>query len=211
MSDLAVITGTTRGLGRAVAGSFAQAGWRVQSISRPDYELARIDGDRVDILFSQLVGNTSGRAVLILNAASLHIESAKSQSAEVISKSISENIAGNITLCSIFLRHFKYGEIVNITSGAARNGISHWSLYCAAKAAMEGYMRALASEDVKTYVIDPGLIDTRMQMQIRESVFPDHNRFVAFKAAGALQSPEAAAKIVTSQIIDPSATDHNRP
>ena len=84
-------------------------------------------------------------------------------------------------------------------------GYAGWSLYCAAKAAMEGFVRALAVEEQhqdQPFVcvsIDPGVIDTEMQALIRETSvadFPDVERFTKRKQDGGLSSPESVAAAI---------------
>ncbi len=93
-------------------------------------------------------------------------------------------------------------RLLNISSGAALRPIAGWSLYCAAKAGMEQFIRTLAQEQLQraqpwTAVnVNPGVIDTGMQADIRASNpadFPDHALFVQRHASGALQRPEDVA------------------
>jgi benzil reductase ((S)-benzoin forming) len=95
--------------------------------------------------------------------------------------------------------------IVNITSGAALKGRAGWSLYCAAKAGMENFIRSLALEqqtEPQPFIpinIDPGVIDTEMQALIRATSpvdFPDVERFIQRKNQGLLMPPEKVAAAV---------------
>jgi NAD(P)-dependent dehydrogenase (short-subunit alcohol dehydrogenase family) len=89
--------------------------------------------------------------------------------------------------------------IMNITSGAALKGRAGWSLYCAAKAGTENFIRAIAFEqqaEPRPFIpinIDRGVIDTEMQALIRETSppdFPDVERFIQRKNQGLLIPPE---------------------
>ena len=84
--------------------------------------------------------------------------------------------------------------------GAARRA------YCAAKAGMDHFSRAVALEEkaaangARIVSLAPGIIDTDMQVALRGAeadMFPDRARFEKFKADGLLDSPaSAAAKIL---------------
>src|SRR5690606_17031869 len=104
-------------------------------------------------------------------------------------------------------RHFRHSRgrkvIVNVSSGAALKGYAGWSLYCAAKAGMESFIRAIAVEEkfqAHPFIpvsVDPGVIDTDMQALIREALpsdFPEVERFRKRKAEGGLAHPDAVAK-----------------
>ena len=95
--------------------------------------------------------------------------------------------------------------IVNISSGAALKGRAGWSLYCAAKAGMENFIRALALEQQaqpQPFIpinVDPGLIDREMQALIRETSpvdFPDIELFIQRKNQGLLDPPDKVAAAI---------------
>jgi len=78
--------------------------------------------------------------------------------------------------------------------------------YCAVKAGMDHLSRAMALDEAgqanpaRIVSLAPGIIDTDMQVQLRSgdpAKFPDRERFVEFKASGALETPKAvAAKVL---------------
>jgi benzil reductase ((S)-benzoin forming) len=93
-------------------------------------------------------------------------------------------------------------KVLNISSGLGRNAMGSQAPYCAAKAGMDHFSRAVALEEkaaphgAKIVSLAPGVIDTDMQVQLRESdagMFPDRVRFEKLKAEGHLDSPLAAA------------------
>ncbi|HPU53640.1 MAG TPA: SDR family NAD(P)-dependent oxidoreductase, partial [Burkholderiaceae bacterium] len=95
--------------------------------------------------------------------------------------------------------------LLNISSGAALNGTAGWSLYCAAKAGLENFIRAVAAEQsvqawpLRAVNISPGVIDTEMQAAIRAASaddFPAVGRFIQRKADGELRSPARVAAAV---------------
>jgi benzil reductase ((S)-benzoin forming) len=93
-------------------------------------------------------------------------------------------------------------KILNISSGNGRRPMASQSIYSAAKAGMDHFTRCLAMEEAlkpegaKVCSLAPGVIDTDMQTHLRGSdpaAFPEHNRFLDFKAQGQLSSPADAA------------------
>jgi NAD(P)-dependent dehydrogenase (short-subunit alcohol dehydrogenase family) len=92
-------------------------------------------------------------------------------------------------------------RVLNISSGLGRRAMAGSAAYCAAKAGMDHFSRALALEGVKAVSLGPGVIDTDMQVQMRgadPNKFPDHHRFVGFKQQGQLATPaQAAANVLT--------------
>jgi benzil reductase ((S)-benzoin forming) len=89
-------------------------------------------------------------------------------------------------------------EILNITTGAALRPIPGWSAYCSTKAAIRAFLDVLALETgAQVHHIDPGIMDTPMQREIRAASpesFPEVDRFVAFAEEGKLVHPESVAK-----------------
>ncbi len=96
-------------------------------------------------------------------------------------------------------------QIISISSGAAVNAYAGWSLYCASKAALEMMTKTLATEQndsqygIKSIAIKPGVVDTNMQTQIRNtpaSAFKHVQRFKELKQNNELYS----ARFVASKI-----------
>ena len=194
MTNLAIITGTRRGLGKALKQQFESFGWRVAELNRPTFDLAAIDTAQLAEYFISLDSDDPGRIVFVNNAATQLIAPAASLKAEAVRHETTINIASPIIAISAFLRHFPRGEVANVTSGAATKGFPHWSLYCAAKAALEGYVRAIEAEGVRVFNLNPGVIDTDMQSAIRSSTFPGVENFIAMKNDAKLKSPDLVAK-----------------
>lgn len=97
-------------------------------------------------------------------------------------------------------------KILNVSSGLGRYAMAGSASYCAAKAGMDHFTRAVALEEAqrphpaRIVSLAPGVIDTGMQVQLRASdpvAFPDQRRFVQLKESGLLDSTEtAAAKVL---------------
>jgi benzil reductase ((S)-benzoin forming) len=93
-------------------------------------------------------------------------------------------------------------KVLNISSGLGRRAMASQAPYCAAKAAMDHFTRCLALEEAikphgaKVCSLAPGVIDTDMQVQLRnapDASFPDKAAFVGMKTQGSLTSPQEAA------------------
>ena len=130
---------------------------------------------------------------------------------------IAANLDVNITAQVLFAREVvaAFGDhacpktLVTISSGAALNGYAGWTLYCAAKAALDSFVRALAVEQtgrphpVVAISVNPGVMDTAMQATIRAASaadFPARQRFVDLHEAGELRSPADVARAIADLV-----------
>lgn len=171
-------------------------------MSRPRFDLANLDMRAADEFFENIAAAGFDRSVLIHNAAELMIAPV-SETANDVQRLISVNMISAIQLTSLFLKRIPQGEVALISSAAARVGITHWSVYSAAKAGMEGYLRALKAEGIATHLIVPDIIDTDMQRMIRETEWPGAVRFRDYQANGRLRSPQEVAKRVLASLVTP--------
>lgn len=97
--------------------------------------------------------------------------------------------------------------VVNVSSGAGQYPIDGWATYCASKAAIDMLSMTVQREQelrgnpVKVFALSPGIVDTGMQEQIRQSVqekFSSVERFREYKASGELASPEEVGRKMAS-------------
>ncbi|MCV6610036.1 MAG: SDR family NAD(P)-dependent oxidoreductase [Amphritea sp.] len=221
---LAIITGGSRGLGQALTEHFTeQADWQVVELSRSGSHEHHLHCDLsdpamiqtlVEEQFSALAAQSWDEVLLISNAAMLlPISRVEQLTAEQIHDHIVTNQISVFTLISGFMKAFRDNPIpktiINVSSGAAGKGYAGWSLYCASKAACENFIAALiAGETEQSWPFtavnyDPGVMDTRMQADIRASSktqFPDLERFQAFKQDDVLRAPEVVARDLVNKI-----------
>lgn len=97
-------------------------------------------------------------------------------------------------------------KILNISSGAGTKPLAGTAGYCAVKAGLDHFSRVVALDEARErnpamiVSLAPGVIDTDMQTELRESdprAFPAHAMFAAMKADGQLASAaDAAAKVL---------------
>ena len=215
-----IITGHTRGLGRALAELYLQRGWQVLGLARgradmvsPKLRQVRIDladgaalaawlssgllrdflADAGSILLANNAGTVSPNALL-----------GRQRPSETLS-AVALNVTAPLLLANAALaaRPARVPlDILHIGSGAGRKNYPGWSVYGATKAALDHHARCVAAEgheNVRITCLAPGVGDTAMQGEIRaadEADFPMRPRFAALKEGGGLQSAEeTAAKI----------------
>jgi NAD(P)-dependent dehydrogenase (short-subunit alcohol dehydrogenase family) len=180
-----VITGVTRGLGRAMAEEFIRLGHVVLGCGRSEQHLAELrrrfgewhEFDRVDVASDEQVQAWAKRLLkargapdLLLNNAGVINRNAPlwNISSEEFSQVIDVNIKGVANV----IRHFVpvmiergSGVVVNFSSGWGRATDAEVAPYCATKWAIEGLTQALAQElpaNVAAIALNPGVINTDM-------------------------------------------------
>jgi NAD(P)-dependent dehydrogenase (short-subunit alcohol dehydrogenase family) len=189
---IALITGASRGIGRAVAIAFAREGAQVLLLARTHQSLEDVDdqvralggkatlvpldladGKAIDALGPMLYDRFGHLDVLVGNAAILgglsplpHIASAHWERVFAI------NVTANwrlIRTLDPLLRRSYGGRVIFVTSGVARSARANWAPYSVSKAALECLARTYANETassaIKVNVIDPGAVATRMRAE----------------------------------------------
>ena len=182
---IVVITGVTRGLGRAMVDEFVRLGHTVlgcgrskpaidqlhQTYDQPhDFYSVDVASDDEVKSWASLLLSTHGPPDLLLNNAALINKNAAlwEIEAEEFDRVIDTNIKGVANV----IRHFvpamvkrKRGVIVNWSSGWGRSVDAEVAPYCATKWAIEGLTQALAQELPSTMAaiaLNPGVINTEM-------------------------------------------------
>lgn len=215
-----VITGATRGLGRAMALKFAALGHTVIGCGRqPDTvadakkALPEHDFDVVDVAdavgvaaWAKGVLERHGAPALLLNNAAVINETKPlwEISAEEFGRLIDVNVKGVANVVRAFVpamvRHGS-GVIVNFSSGWGRSTSPTVAPYCASKFAVEGLTMALAQElprGLAAVPLNPGVIDTDML----RSAWGD--------SAGHYIAPEAWADKVVPFLLGLGAKDNGK-
>ena len=214
---LSLITGGSRGLGKALANKYEKEGFEVYEFSRSgelerhvltDFSSPIGAATILGAKFSDLAEKDYSEIVLINNAGTLEpIGPIAEFDADAWIDNININLNSAVVASGMFFKHFQNHPckkiIVTISSGAAIRAKYGWSLYCAAKAGLDHFSKSLAMEQntqqhpIDIVTIDPGVMDTDMQAKIRgtdESLFPELERFVKMKADGELLKPETVAQ-----------------
>lgn len=182
---LILITGVTRGLGRALADGFVRQGHTVvgcarssqaikqlrEAVGEPhDFYPVNVASDDEVKTWASLVLNKQGAPDLLLNNAA--IINANARLWEVSAREFSEVVDINLKGVANVIRHFapamvrrKTGVIVNFSSGWGRSTDAEVAPYCATKWAVEGLTQSLAQElpaGMAAVALNPGIINTDM-------------------------------------------------
>lgn len=169
-----VVTGASRGLGRAVADRLVLRGHEVIGLARQVSDLP-FPAERCDVSSYDEVRQVA-RAIKargfkvegLVNAAGIASMNLALTTPPAVSQRIVEtNLLGTIYCCQLFgplmVRH-KAGAIINFSTIAVALGLAGESVYAASKAGVEGFTRAFAREmsgfNIKVNCIAPGPIAT---------------------------------------------------
>jgi NADP-dependent 3-hydroxy acid dehydrogenase YdfG len=196
MSDdrtrVAVITGASSGIGAATARALAGAGMNLALLARRKdkvEELAdELSGDGRSILAieadvtdrdsllaaaDQVRGELGTVDVLVNNAGRMLLAPFSSDQIRETRQMIETNLLGAMTATEVFLEQLRdgSGDLVNISSVAARTAKPGSSVYNATKWGLNGWSEALRQElqpDVRVIVIEPGAVDTELTDHITD-------------------------------------------
>ena len=223
MTRLAVITGTSRGIGAGIAAAAAASAAVVAVCNRTptggQHELVADLSDpatwsQFARWYDELVAEVAPDEVAVIhNSATLTpIGLAGDVDPEahqrlVLLDSAAPQVLGEAVMATARARSCPT-VLLQLSSGAASTPFSGWSGYCAAKAAVEMWVQTVALEleaspvagvPIRVAAVRPGVVATDMQAEIRSSdpsAFPDVERFQGLHRSGALADPtEVGAKI----------------
>ena len=194
-SKVAVVTGASRGIGRACSVALAESGWTVAVGYRSDEAAAKevlgaleaagtpgltvfldtTDEASVGEAFRRItaeVGNVTG---LVNNAGFSQDGLLLKYSMETYDKVMATNVKGAFVCAKAAMRGMlreKWGRIVNVSSAVALRGNAGQTVYAASKTALLGLTTSLAREiaakGVTVNAICPGLVDTEMTSHLDE-------------------------------------------
>ena len=220
-SPLVVITGCTRGLGRAMALEFARLGWTVAGCGRdadalgslaaalgPRHRFACADvasAAEVETFAAEVLTHFGAPRLLLNNAAVINANAPLWQVPPDEFRAVLDiGVTGTFLVTRAFLPAMAAaarGVIVNFSSGWGRSTAPEVAPYCAAKWAIEGLTGALAAEvphGLAAVSLNPGIIDTPML----RSCFGSH--------AAAYPSPDAWARTAVPFLSSLTVADNGR-
>jgi NAD(P)-dependent dehydrogenase (short-subunit alcohol dehydrogenase family) len=183
-----IVTGGTRGIGRALAEGYVAAGAKVVVASRKtdacqetERHLRALGGEALGVpvhlgdiealgtLVQRTVDTFGGVDVVVNNAANALALPLGQYTAEAWAKSMDVNLRGPVFLVQEALPHLKrspHAAVLNVVSGAAFLFSSTISLYAIAKAGLVAATRAMAAEfephGIRVNALSPGTVDTDM-------------------------------------------------
>ncbi len=222
----ALITGASRGIGKAAAKRFAKSGWdllltardaealqelsnelKVETASKIAYK--SIDLSNPDILSSELrdlLKMGSCPSVLINNAG-------VAWTGEMLSMPISQwqwliqmNVTSIFQVCSevVPLMRLNGGLVINVSSHAARNAFPQWGAYCVSKAALASFTKCLAEEErihsIRACTLTLGAVNTTLWDS--ETVESDFNRNAMLSEDSVAEALFNLAQLPPDQVIE---------
>lgn len=178
-SAVAVVTGSSRGIGAALVNRLVQQGYRVIGCSRstPEWELEGYEHHLLDIgdegavrsLFSQIQKMYGRLDVLINNAGAASMNHSLLTPAATVSRLLETNVLGTFLAsreAAKLMQRRKFGRIVNIGSFGVPLEIEGEAAYVASKSAVVSLSRVMARElapwQITVNVVGPTPIETAM-------------------------------------------------
>jgi len=200
----AVITGASKGLGKAMALALAAAGGRSALVSRNREQLdgvaqeVRALGGEAEVFVADVTDEQQvtrleaevtaklGKVQILINNAGVNIRRSATEFTLAEWRTVLDtNLTSVFLLCRAFVPRLKgqgYGRILNLTSIMSHVALAQRTAYCASKSGLLGFTRALAlelaPERITVNGISPGPFATEMNLPI-------------------LQNPEANAQFVS--------------
>ena len=225
MESIVVVTGASRGIGRAVAEAFAEAGHAVWALARTEEALAALSQRYPGRVRPCVMDATSEESVLaaakavleagtprvLVNNAGIALSSPLKRTAtEDYRRVMAVNVEAPFLLCRQLMPAMAeagFGRVVNVASTAALKGFAYTSAYCASKHALLGLTRALALEYARRHVtvnaVCPGWTDTDMLQRSVDTIVGATGRtadqaraqLAGMNAMGTLIRPGDVAKL----------------
>jgi len=192
---LALVTGASRGIGRAIAQGLGAAGARVAGTATTDsgaqaiteafaaagiqgrgYALDVSDAAAVGAVFQKIQEEMGDVAILVNNAGITRDNLLMRMRDEEWDAVMSTNLRSVFQLCKLAVRPMmkaRWGRIVNVTSVVGHAGNGGQTNYAAAKAGLTGFSKSLAREvgsrGITVNCVAPGFIDTDMTRALTDA------------------------------------------
>ena len=220
---VAIVTGASRGIGRAIAERLAGGGATVICVARganADATAQAItaaggkaiphsadvtDAAAVDGLIKQVVDAHGRLDILVSNAGITRDQLMLRMKREDWDAVIATNLTASFTLCQAALRPMikqRAGRIVAIGSVVGQMGNAGQANYAASKAGLVGFCKALAREvasrQVTVNVVAPGFVETDMTRAIADNAKTDWSAMIPLGRIGRPEEIAAAVSFLAS-------------
>ena len=217
-THVAIITGASRGIGRAIAVEFARNGWATAICARNYQQLletqklclaenpvpcvvARHDvRDPIAPFVDKAVGDFGRLDVLINNAGMIIHKPFSETSMREFREVVETNLIAQVEITSAVLPQMlgqRRGVIVNIVSSAGKFGFPKLTAYSASKHGLVGFTKALSAEMKGTGVKVVGICPARVDTQMHQQTFPEAYRSLLRYT---ILKPETVAKRVVQVV-----------
>jgi 3-oxoacyl-[acyl-carrier protein] reductase len=219
----AIVTGASRGIGRAIALRFADRGALVVAAARGDHAQdtvrsitergGRAEAVSIDVTDSSAVERLPGEVVarharldiLVSNAGIARDQLLMRMKREEWDAVLATNLTATFVLAQAAMRPMlkqRGGRIIVISSVVGQTGNPGQTNYAASKAGLIGFSKALAREvasrGITVNVIAPGMIDTDMTQQITGKAHADWAASIPLGRLGTVDDVAAAACFLAS-------------
>lgn len=218
---VALITGASRGLGKAMAFALAEAGARVALVSRNETKLTEVatqirnnEGDatvfvadvtdeaEVNRVREEFAAQCGRNLHILINNAGINIRKPITDFTLAEWRSVLDtNLTSVFLLCRAFLPMMKglgFGRIINMTSMMSHISLPGRTAYSASKSALLGFNRALAlelaEEKITVNSISPGVCDTEINAPLMQNA-ELRAQFLAKIPLGRWGQPEEIARL----------------
>jgi benzil reductase ((S)-benzoin forming) len=209
-----IVTGTSSGIGKAIAEYYISQGKAVTGIGRrhtiSDALYTAVNCDLSDRNAVEALSFEVDSDVLLINNAGV-LGNVKRLSDQPVD--IAFVLAVNTVAPTVLMSRFAQlcGDrfsltVVNISSGSAKRAIPSWGAYCASKAALEMISEVFYLEErekgknTKVYAVAPGVVDTNMQNAIRSVAPADFSASETFQ--NYKENDELADPAIVAQKLD---------
>ena len=224
-SQVALVTGASRGIGAGIARCLAGHGFLVVGTATSDVGAQRIseslseyntgslgmcvdvcDTESINALFADLKKTVGLPTVLVNNAGITNDGVFLRMKEEQWSSVIDTNLNSLYRVTKLAVKHMfrqRYGRIINISSVCAHMGNPGQANYCAAKAGMVGFTKSIALEfaayGITANVVSPGFIHTDMTRSLTEEQREKMLSNIPMQAMGDIEDIAHAVSFLASQ------------
>jgi 3-oxoacyl-[acyl-carrier protein] reductase len=220
---VALVTGASRGIGRAIALSLAAGGAHVVAAARGDNAAGTVDAIRgaggsaelatldvtdaasVDAVVSGVLERQKKVDILVNNAGVTRDQLMLRMKRDDWDAVIAANLTGAFTCVQAVLKSMvraRQGRIISITSVVGEAGNAGQANYAASKAGLIGFTKALAlevaSRGITVNAVAPGLIDTDMTKAISEGAHDEWATKIPLQRLGTPEDIAAAVRFLAS-------------
>lgn len=223
--QVALVTGASRGLGKAIALRLAAAGGKVACVARDESKLEETvtaireaggdaepfscsvtDGEQVSAVVDKVVKEWGSLEIIVNNAGitrdTLFPRMADDEWDEVIDTNLRGAFLFTRAVTRTMLRA-RYGRIINVSSVAGLIGNPGQANYSASKAGLIGMTRSVARElagrNITVNAIAPGFIESDMSAALGEMVIEEAKKRIPAKRLGTPEEVAACALFLASR------------